>query len=539
MPPLPRDLLLVAPTPHAALARLGDSARDVTVSATAVDLSGHDAVLLSGAVDATTVAELAAALDERPVTLGIDLVTPPSTAALAPLTSFFQDTFVEWGEQPVALVASSGVRHVDPALIVGLAPLLSHREALPSLAEAALAQADGDRQRLEDQLAELRQELGSERRRGSTVAAERDAAASRARELEGHPALRLSRLLGRLVRRLPGRGVTAAVLAGLAVAIAVALAVAVATGGRTWLGVAVALIALGVVLNVGLVAALAVVTLRSSGRAAGAAHQVDQLVREHRRTARDVRAVRRDLTRHRSVTRDRHLNTSLRLRNLNQAIARQQRRRGADLRTHLDQVQAAMRLFTAFPVTASVPPMGGWAASADLIGALVDEFLERRPAVVVECGSGVSTLWLAVAARQFDVPTRIIALDHDAHYAAQTRALVARHGLSDLVEVRHAPLRMVDVGGHDQLWYDPSSIEDLDGIGLLFVDGPPAATGEHARFPALPLLEDKLAEQCSIMLDDMLRPDDQEVAQLWQDRLPALSRTDVRLEKGATIFRRG
>ncbi|GAA4814614.1 class I SAM-dependent methyltransferase [Nocardioides caeni] len=208
-------------------------------------------------------------------------------------------------------------------------------------------------------------------------------------------------------------------------------------------------------------------------------------------------------------------------------------------RAMLGQIQETVRLFTSIPTTAQVPTMGGWAASADLVGALLDEFIERRPALVVECGSGVSTLWLALAARQHGIPTRIVALDHDREFAAKTRVTLARHGVADHAEVRDAPLGPVTVGDREWTWYDATALAGLEDIGLLFVDGPPTAVGEHARFPALPLLEDRLARRCSIVLDDMIRTDEQEVAQLWHDRHPDLERTDLRLEKGATVFRRG
>ena len=42
-----------------------------------------------------------------------------------------------------------------------------------------------------------------------------------------------------------------------------------------------------------------------------------------------------------------------------------------------------------------------------------------------------------------------------------------------------------------------------------------------------------------IILDDMIREDEQEVARRWEALLPGFKREDVRLQKRATIFRRG
>ena len=106
----------------------------------------------------------------------------------------------------------------------------------------------------------------------------------------------------------------------------------------------------------------------------------------------------------------------------------------------------------------------------------------ERPSLVVECGSGASTLWLALAMRRFGIGGRIIALDHDPVFGGKTRDLLARHGLGDLAEVRDAPLESFSLDGQTYSWYARRAWENLTGIDLLFVDGPPATTGHQARY---------------------------------------------------------
>lgn len=207
----------------------------------------------------------------------------------------------------------------------------------------------------------------------------------------------------------------------------------------------------------------------------------------------------------------------------------------SDLSRHFEQVQATLNLFQMVQVDGLLPPMRGWAASPDVVGVLIDELRSASPRLIVECGSGVSTLFLALAARQHSPDTRIVALDHDAEYAGKTRALLERHGVAEFAEVRHAPL-VPDVAG--QSWYDPTVASDLVGIDLLFVDGPPMTTGPLARKPALPVLWDQLSPTGVIVLDDMIREDEQEIAAEWQRDHPDLERQDVRTEKGTTILRR-
>nr|WP_255524181.1 class I SAM-dependent methyltransferase [Terrabacter sp. MAHUQ-38] len=183
--------------------------------------------------------------------------------------------------------------------------------------------------------------------------------------------------------------------------------------------------------------------------------------------------------------------------------------------------------------------MGGWAASPDLVLTLVGEVLTRRPALVVECGSGVSTLWLSLVIDHFGLETRVVSLDHDPVYAEQTRQTLRDHGVAHVAEVRDAPLAPTGLPGHDTPWYALESIEDLHDIGLLFVDGPPDATGPLVRLPAVPLLKDRLAPRASVVLDDVVRAAEQEVMSRWAAILPDFTLTRLSLQKDASRFRRG
>lgn len=203
------------------------------------------------------------------------------------------------------------------------------------------------------------------------------------------------------------------------------------------------------------------------------------------------------------------------------------------------QVQALLNLFHLVQPTADVPGMGGWAASPDLMLMLVAELTRSKPTTVVECGSGVSTLFMALAARRFGLSTRIVALEHEEEHAATTRKLLEEHGVAEFAEVRVAPLQPASTDLHDTPWYAESALEDLDDIGLLFVDGPPQTTGDQARYPAVPLLRERLGTPSVVILDDLIRPDEQEVARRWAELLPDFSFERLDLHKGAAVLRRG
>lgn len=201
-----------------------------------------------------------------------------------------------------------------------------------------------------------------------------------------------------------------------------------------------------------------------------------------------------------------------------------------------EQLVAWAELQRALSPAVFMPRLRGWAASPDVIRILARTIDATTPDLVVECGSGSSSVWIGYALRRAG-RGRLVALEHDAQYAELSRALVAAHGLDDVVEVRLAPLVDQPVGGAaPQPWYDPSAIADLDGIGVLFVDGPPGHIGPFARYPALPFLLGRCAPEVTIVLDDAARPDERAVGDRWLADDPRLRRRSEPAEKGADIF---
>lgn len=191
------------------------------------------------------------------------------------------------------------------------------------------------------------------------------------------------------------------------------------------------------------------------------------------------------------------------------------RRSGAEQHSRsVREMEALIDLRALIPARTTMPSTQGWAASPLTVSTLVREVLDTRPSLVVEAGSGGSSVWVGYCLER-NGSGRCITLDHDAEYAAKTRADIERHGLTDYVDVVHCPLIAVDLAGQTFLWYDLSKVEGLDGIDLVFVDGPPGTTGPLARYPALPLLRDRCAPGARFILDDAARPDEKAIVHRW------------------------
>ena len=199
-------------------------------------------------------------------------------------------------------------------------------------------------------------------------------------------------------------------------------------------------------------------------------------------------------------------------------------------------LEAFLQLQRLVPMPMPMPKPGRWAASEDLLLWLVGDVLERRPRVVLDLGSGQSSVWMAGAMRAAGYDGTVVAVDHDPVYAAATEELGRRQGVQAWLRVVCAPLVDMSVTGRDVAWYDLTMLDGVEEIGLVCVDGPPGVDVSWARWPALPLLRDRLAPAARIVLDDMVREDEQAIAADWQERYPDLVAERLDFDKGALVF---
>ncbi len=205
-------------------------------------------------------------------------------------------------------------------------------------------------------------------------------------------------------------------------------------------------------------------------------------------------------------------------------------------RRQFQQIEALTSLYYALRPRHPLPATRVWAASPDLLWYLCRTVRESGVRQVLECGSGVSTLVIAYALQE-QGEGRVCALEHDEAYARSTRDLLRQHQLQAWAEVVHAPLRPVELHGDMWPWYDTTAVPQ-QSFDLIFVDGPPGATRDHARFPAVPLLRDRLADDGTIVLDDYSRPDEADIGRRWLEHYPELAGETLPHEKGTLVLRR-
>ena len=194
------------------------------------------------------------------------------------------------------------------------------------------------------------------------------------------------------------------------------------------------------------------------------------------------------------------------------------------------QSEAMQQLLSLLKFSAPVPPTRSWAASPDLLLTLAQLVRTHNPKLVVELGSGASTIILSRAGA-----VEIVAIEHDLEYLKSTQDLLSEHQVNN-VQLIHAPLIEKEILEETFTWYDTSKLQDLKEIDFLFIDGPPGSKDDAARFPALPVLGSKLSKNAVVVIDDTKRSGEKTLAESFANALPNHRLRFLDHEKGTAVI---
>lgn len=184
--------------------------------------------------------------------------------------------------------------------------------------------------------------------------------------------------------------------------------------------------------------------------------------------------------------------------------------------------------------------LGTWTFGARSIEVLRQLLRTTDPGVILEFGTGVSTVCLAHFGAAMPSRPVIVSLEQDAAEVERTRSLLARLPDAAPVTILHAPLAERTVEGRRLSSYSISELEldrALDGrtIDLLLIDGPAAEDG--ARFGTLPLVHARMSPGAPVLMDDALRDGELAAARRWRElRLLSISGV-MAVEHGLLIGR--
>lgn len=175
------------------------------------------------------------------------------------------------------------------------------------------------------------------------------------------------------------------------------------------------------------------------------------------------------------------------------------------------------------PLVSNYLPWSDSAMRPSALVAVLNEIQVNTRRDIVECGGGVSTLLIARLLKQLG-RGHLYMIDHDDEWQKQLIAILENEKLVQYVTLIYAPLAETNLAMNNCQWYDTIKIKEILGskkIDLLIVDGPPAYKLEfqYARYPAVPYFKNILADDYSIVLDDINRYGEKKILKLWEEDL--------------------
>ncbi len=210
--------------------------------------------------------------------------------------------------------------------------------------------------------------------------------------------------------------------------------------------------------------------------------------------------------------------------------------RFADVVADVSQIEPLLALGARLRPRRPLPPLRGYAIAPDFALMLTTLIDEERPRLVVETGSGASTLVIAYALEKLG-RGHVVALELDAGYAARTRAEIELHGLAAYATVVHAPLGPIEIDGERFTWHALSALDGLDDIDLVVDDSPPRYLGEMLRYASLPTFAKRLRPD-GLFVIDFIDEEEREILARWRRRHPEFVQEHLDTKKGNAILRR-
>lgn len=161
----------------------------------------------------------------------------------------------------------------------------------------------------------------------------------------------------------------------------------------------------------------------------------------------------------------------------------------------------------------ALPNLGSWKADTHFLHRIADWILAEKPELVVEFGSGASSL-IVSRAMQMNGKGRLISFDQHEDFVEATRQWLGEHGLS--ADLRAVPL-VAAPEPWAGLWYDHGALpEEID---LVIVDGPCWTIHPFVR-GAADCVFPNLRKGGVVLLDDGARPGERVVRKRWEKRWP-------------------
>lgn len=150
----------------------------------------------------------------------------------------------------------------------------------------------------------------------------------------------------------------------------------------------------------------------------------------------------------------------------------------------------------------------GFSAKEDYLFSIV-KYAKNTCGNILETGSGLSTIILNIIANQNS--KKVFSLEHEQYWADKSKKQLS------ILNIPTDGILKVDLKSYGDFdWYNADQIKHLlSDISLIICDGPPGYTN-GGRYGLIPIFKKKINKDCLILVDDMIRKQEQEMVEKWK-----------------------
>ena len=175
------------------------------------------------------------------------------------------------------------------------------------------------------------------------------------------------------------------------------------------------------------------------------------------------------------------------------------------------------------------------------IAYILNEIIMNQRKMVLEFGSGLSTVLMARLIKKNNLNVKIVTVEHNKQWATIIEGYLINEDLLGYVDIIQADLKEMETSLGKVNWYDYETV--LKGVenkkfDLITVDGPPANGKKirYSRFPAFIKMKDFFEEDFCLIVDDANRKGEQKIVKAIKKIRPDLHYTMV--SETMAVFRK-
>jgi len=203
-------------------------------------------------------------------------------------------------------------------------------------------------------------------------------------------------------------------------------------------------------------------------------------------------------------------------------------------------MQIILKLFPEF----SYLPFTPFSLNPYTIIHILNDILLNDRKQIVEFGSGISSIIIARFIQVNNLETKILSIDNNLEWKKFISKELDKYNCKDKIKLIVGELKehhQKEFTEYDnKYWYDLKTVKEainsLDVvIDLVVVDGPSTGLSKYSRYPAIPMIKNKLSKNVSIFLDDIRRKGEKEILVKWNKELEG----ELQFEKMYGVIKKG